>query len=956
MSKVVKVAKKLPFKILKWTGILVVLLVVAIFIVTYFFKDDIKEMVIAEANKSLNVELSLEDFDLTFFSTFPNMTVQLDGVKLQGVDKFKDVTLAEIKTLTAHVGFWSVVGGDKIEIAEIHIIEPKFDIRVLQDGTANYDIVKTDEEKLEEAEVVEESNFKLSLQEYSITDGQISYNDEPGAMYAKIVNLNHNGSGDMTADVIDFKTNTTMDELTYKMDGISYLSEVKTDMLINLLMEFKENDSKFTLEENKIKLNEVELSIDGFYQILDGYDEIDMKLDASNSSFKSLLSLIPTFYQSGYEKMIGSGTIAMNAFAKGRIDDENLPAWDANLKVNNASINYPDLPGKISKIKIDAGSKFPGGSNLDKMTVEISQFKANLDKNTIEAKLMMRQIMSDPNIDASLLAKVDLATLKNFVPMAEGESYSGILDADVAVKGRMSDLDANDFEKFKAEGDLRLSDMLYQSEDMPSDVNIETMKFTFSPKNLEMNELKAKMGKSDFAMNGTIDNYLGYALRDEVLKGDFNFNSNYLDLDELMPASEASVENSEPVATADGEEPLLIPANIDFRLASSINEVKYDGMTVKNIKGNIALKDEVATLDNMTMNAMGGEIGMRGDYNTQNHAKPKMNFGYSLKGVEISELTKNFLTVERLAPIAKYAKGKITSTFDMSTDLTAGFEPILSSLTSLGDIRSTKLSIENVPILNKLEAVTKLKNLSNQTLNNFKTRFKVEDGKVSTSPFDVKLGKIDSKVSGYTTLDQKMDYTMNMDVPKSEIPAAMVKEVEAAMSKLNAMVPNLNIGALPDYIPVKVKMIGDIKNPKITTDFKEAILKATGDFKDNLIESVTETVKDSITSIVSDQVDNAKEEIEKQKQKILADAQKEADNVVAEAKKAADQVRAEGDKQAEDLIKNAGSNPIKKRLAKEGAKKIRATAETNAKKLEAEGQKKSDQIMANARLQADKIG
>ena len=266
MSKVVKVAKKLPFKILKWTGILVVLLVVAIFIVTYFFKDDIKEMVIAEANKSLNVELSLEDFDLTFFSTFPNMTVQLDGVKLQGVDKFKDVTLAEIKTLTAHVGFWSVVGGDKIEIAEIHIIEPKFDIRVLQDGTANYDIVKTDEEKLEEAEVVEESNFKLSLQEYSITDGQISYNDEPGAMYAKIVNLNHNGSGDMTADVIDFKTNTTMDELTYKMDGISYLSEVKTDMLINLLMEFKENDSKFTLEENKIKLNEVELSIDGFYQ------------------------------------------------------------------------------------------------------------------------------------------------------------------------------------------------------------------------------------------------------------------------------------------------------------------------------------------------------------------------------------------------------------------------------------------------------------------------------------------------------------------------------------------------------------------------------------------------------------------------------------------------------------------------------------------------------------------
>ena len=544
MKKIVKVAKKAPKQILKWTGIAVVLTVITVFVVLYFFKNDVKNMIIDEVNTSLNAELSLEDFDLTFFSTFPNMTVQLDGVKLQGVDQFKDVTLADIKTLTAHVGFWSVVGGDKIDIDEIHIIEPNFDVRVLQDGTANYDIVKSEEEKAEEQEVVEESNFQLSLKEYSITNGTINYNDDPGDMYAKIINLNHNGSGDMTADVIDFKTSTTMDELTYQMDGVSYLNEVKTDMLINLLMEFKENDSKFTLKENEIKLNEVKLSIDGFYQMLEDHDEIDMKLDASKTTFKELLSLIPTFYQSGYEKMISSGKIAINATTKGKIDETNLPAWDAKLNVSDASIKYPDLPGKISNIQLDAGSKFPGGSNLDKMTVEISKFHANLSQNTIDVKLLMSSIMSDPNINSSILANLNLGTLKDFVPMAEGEAYSGILDADVKIKGRMSDLDKSDFEKFTATGDLRLSDMLYKSSDLPADVDIKTMKFTFAPQNLEMNELNAKMGKSDFAMNGTIDNYLGYALRDEVLKGNFKFKSNYLDLDQLMPASEKPV--SEP--------------------------------------------------------------------------------------------------------------------------------------------------------------------------------------------------------------------------------------------------------------------------------------------------------------------------------------------------------------------------------------------------------------------------
>ena len=960
MTNIAKKALKIPMKLLKWTGILVFLVIIALIAIPYFFKDELKELVIDEVNKTLNAELALDDFDLTFFSTFPNMTIELIGVKLQGVDEFQNITLAEMKLLQAKVGFWSVIVGDKIEIDEIHIVEPKFDVRVLQDGTANYDIVKTDEELAEENETVEESSFELALNEYSISDGMITYSDEPGNIYAKIVNLNHKGSGDMTADIIDFKTTTSMDKLTYEMDGTSYLSEVKTDLIINLLMEFAENTSKFTLQENSIQLNALKFSIDGFYEMLEKHDEIDMKINADKTTFKDLLSLIPAFYQSGYEGMISSGSISINAMTKGKLDDTNLPAWDATMKIINASIKYPGLPGKISNIQVNAGSKFPGGSNLDLMTISVPQFHANLSENTIDAKLLMKRLISDPNIDAKILANLNLATLKDFVPMTEGESYSGILDADVKIKGNMSDLEKNDFEKFTAEGQLILSEMRYKSPNLPNEVDIETMKFTFSPQNLEMNELKAKMGKSDFAINGQIDNYLGYALRDEVLKGDFTYHSNYLDLDELVPASEltsATTEgNSQSSTTADGGEPVLVPGNIDFNLNTSIDAIKYDGLSIKSVNGNVHLKDEIATLENLTLNAMGGSIGLTGDYNTQDHSKPKMNFGYVLKDIDIHELAVNFNTIESLAPITKYARGRISSSFDMSTDLTAGFEPILSSLASVGDIRSNSISLEGVKLFDKIESVTKLKSLSSQTIKNFKTKFTVEDGKIKTSPFDIKLGKIGSEVSGFTTLDQKMDYSMKMNVPKEEIPAAMIKEVEAAMSKLNALIPNLNMGSLPAIIPVNVKMIGDISNPKITTDFKESILKATGDFKDNLIENVKETIKDSVSTIINEQVDNAKEELEKQKQKILADAQKEADKIVVEAKKAGDLIRAEADKQAKDLVKNAGSNPIKKRIAQEAGKKIISTADKKAKDIEAEAQKQADKVMTVAKDKANKLG
>ena len=948
--------KKFFKKFLKWTGITFLVLIILLILIPILFKDQIKQMIIDEVNKTLTAELSIDDFDLTFISTFPNMTIELMDSKLTGKDEFKGVKLMDIENITAHVGFWSVIGGDQIEIDEIHITNPVFDVRVLEDGLANYDIVKPDSLMTEE-ELEEPSSFKLSLREYSITNAQIKYDDRSSNMSADISNLNHTGTGDLTADVIDFATTTTMDHLTFDMGGVSYLTEVKTDANVNLLMEFKENSSKYTLKENEIKLNEITLSVDGFYEMLEDHDNMELKLDASKATFKEFLSLIPTFYHSGYENMVSSGTLALNGEVKGKIDEKNLPGWDFNLKVNNGSIKYPSLPGKIHNIQVDAGSEFKGGDNLDLMTVDVPKFHANFSKNTIDANLNLKRLMSDPFIQSKILAHVDLATLKDFVPMTEGESYNGLLDADVELKGKTSDLENGDFEKFKAEGQLILADVVYKSADIPDDIDIKRVMFTFSPQNLTLNELNAKMGKSDFAMNGKVDNYLGYMLRDQDLKGDFTFNSNYLDLEGLMPASEETAEAGGETTgdEAASDEPLLVPDNIDFELNTNIQKTRYNGIDIKNVRGNVRLKDEIATLKNLSMDAMGGNIGLTGNYNTQNHSQPKMDFGYTLRDVDINSLSRHFLTVEKLAPITKYAYGKISSNFKMTTDLTPSLEPIMSSISSVGDLSSNSLSIKGFELLEKLESVTKLKNISNQTLKAFKTNFTVKDGKVSVTPFKVNLGKISTDVSGYTTLDQQMDYKLKMNVPKNQLPASVIKQVEGLLGQANAAIPFVEIGKLPDIIPVNVKMFGDVKNPKITTDMKEAIMNAMG-VEGNIIDNITETIKDTITEVINDVIDDGKEELEKQKQKILADAQKQADKVIAEGKKQGDRLRAEAKKQGDDLIKAAGSNPLKKVAAKKSAEQLNKTADNQAKKVEAEANKQADNIMAKARAEADKIG
>ncbi|MBP6089854.1 MAG: hypothetical protein KA521_01260 [Crocinitomicaceae bacterium] len=959
MNSTEKKKKSLVKRILKWSGIVFITFLALLIALPYFFKDDIKQLVIDEVNKSLNAKLSMGEFDLTFVSTFPNMTIELNDTKLEGINEFKGVELANIKQFSAHVGFWNVVGGDQIEIKAIHLVEPKFDVRILKNGKANYDIVKPDSVKpVEQAE--EPSNFKLSLKEYSIKNGTVKYDDQTSDMLLDIQNLNHNGKGDLTADIIDFETTTSMDKMSFNMDGVSYLSEVKTNFIVNLLMELGENSSKFTLRENEFKLNALTFSLDGFYEMLENSSNMDFKINAAQATFKDFLSLIPTFYQSGYESIITKGSLDFGGFLKGKMDDKNMPAWDFKLNVANASIKYPDLPGTIKNIVIKAASRFKGGSNMDNMTVDVDKFHADFAGNTLDATLKMRNPMTDPLLIASVLANVDLASLKQVIPMGEGESYKGKLKADVKLNGRMSAIDNGNYEAFKAAGTLELWNMLYKSKDFKEPIEIANLIFRFTPKNLNLEKLIAKTGRSDFQMNGTIDNYMGYVFREELLKGNFAFTSNYLDIDQLMglvPAQDNKPDaaSSEPAAkTTPSSEPILIPDNIDFNLTTAIATVHYNKMNIKNVSGGIKVKDEVAILSNLMMNTMGGSIGLSGDFSTVDHYKPAVNFAYNLKEIDVTELATNFITIEKIAPITKYAQGKISSTFTMKSALTSNLDPIYPSLNAAGDFSTKSLTVSGFKPLEELATALKKEAYAKQTLKDVYLKFKLTDGKLSVTPFDVKLGKMNANIAGYTSLDQSINYDIKLLVPKEEIPAEMIKTAEKALAKVNSMLPKLNLASIPAQIPVKVNMIGTVTNPKINTDFKEALLAATGNLKGNL-ENAKQAIKDTAKAIINQKINEVREDLNAKKAQIMADAQRQADKVKAEAKKQADDLKAQTKKEVEELVNKAGGNPFQKKAAEIAGNKMLKVADEKINKINIEADKKADAILQEAKDRADKI-
>lgn len=953
--------KNLLKKLLKWMGITSLLLIVLMICIPVIFKDDIKKLVLKEVNKSLKADVSIQDIDLTFISTFPAITIELSQVKVVGRTAFKGVELASIKTFSAHVGFWDIVSGDQLEIDEIHIKDARFDVRVDPTGMANYDIVIPTEE-LPEVEQEEASSFTLSLNEYSFTNVAIRYDDQASKLFANIVNLNHKGTGDLTANVIDFNTETTIDSLTYEMDGLTYLSNVKTTAIANLLMEFSEKSSKFSFRDNQFELNNFKTSLIGSYEMFAKHDEMDLTMNTNNIAFKDLLSLVPSFYQSGYESMVAKGNVQMKAVVKGKMDDKNLPGWDVGLRVKNGKIKYAGVPSSINNIVVDAGSAFAGGSDLDRMTLDVKKFHADFVGNVIDATLKMRNPMSDPLIDSKVKAKVNLASIGKVMPLATGESYQGKLNAAVVLNGRMSAIEKENYEAFQAKGIVELFGLNYKSADINEQLAIENMTLRFSPKNLSLEKMTAKMGKSDFSLNGTIDNYLGYFFRNELLKGQFDFNSNYLDIDQLMGVTTATnsvttnqIESSEPAPVPTTTEPLLIPNNVDFALNSNLKKVHYNGIDITNIKGNIGLKEEVAALNNLTMNALGGTVGLTGRYNTKDHNKPAMDFGYDLGNLDVQQLAKNFITIKKLAPITQFAQGKISSKLSLKSDLTRALEPVYSSLTGKGDLFTNMITISGFEPMKKLGDALNMSKLSNQTIKDVKAFFNIANGKINLKPFKTKIEGIETEIFGNSSIDQSIDYTFNMRVPKDKIPANLIKAAEQGLSKINGVIPKLNVATFPEIINVKTLIGGTFIKPIIKTDFKEALLKATGNLKENIVNSVKDKVKDTVRTVIDNKVKEVKEDLNAKKQALLDDAQKQADRVKLEGQKAGDAIRREADNQCSNLMNEAGSNPLKKKAADISCKQIKKTADNKALKVGAEANEKADAIMTKAREKANAL-
>ncbi len=901
-------------------GLLVffVLLISAAIVLPIVFKDDIFALVEEEANNNLNATVEFGDIGLTLFESFPDFTLTVDDIKVTGQGVFQGVKLADIKALKLSLDLMSVINGGTIQINTIGLLSPNLHVIVMADGTANYDITKPSDEAEAPVEAAgDEAGFSVGLSEYYLRNANIIYDDRAGGMYAHLVNFTHEGSGDFTQDDFLLKTKTNADAVTFKMDGVPYLNRTKLDMKFDMNMNMP--NMKFEFVENYVKLNALHLGFDGWLAMPDEEGspmDLDITFKTQETTFKSLLSMVPVIYMTDFEDIETDGNLALSGMAKGRMIGDNLPAFAIDLNVDKARFQYPDLPKSAENIAIDLHVQNPGGTD-DKTIVDLNKFHVELANNPIDMILHMRTPISDPYIDADIKMNLDMASIADVVPLEEGQSITGRIISDIQLKGNQSAIDQERYEDFNAAGMLVLQAFDYKDPTMPYATLIEVCSLSFTPSTAKLTEFKMMVGESDISLVGHVDNIVEWYVADKPLEGDFTMRSKYMNINEFMEddGSETSSDSEETEGSSGVAE---VPAGFNFGLNIGIEKLLYDNLNITNVTGQVDMKDQKLSMKQLTMNMLKGSLILSGDYATVNPVSPDFDVDMVISQWDIPETYKYLEIAQKMAPIMENATGAFSSQLTMAGKLDQAMEPVLNSLDGRGKLKTHNVSLKEPKVLAKAAEAVKYDGIKNMTLNDVNVSFKFEDGRVNVDPVDYEIVReIPANFSGSHGFDGTLDYVLKLDIPTKLMGGAATQVVSGLLSKVSGAT-GVN-AALPERVKVDLDITGTSEDPKVTPRMAGT----------------------TAGSAVDDLKGKAMNELNKKKDELEGQARAEADKAKTEAEARA---KAEADKakqQATDAAKKAEAD-------------AKAKADAEKKRLEAEAKAKADAEKKKAEEEAKK--
>ena len=478
--------------------IFIILAVFAFLLVTlialpFIFKDEILARVDKEIAGAVNAQVFYDhdNISLSVFKSFPSVSATIREFGVVGNEPFQFDTLLHANEFQVDLNLKSVLFDDVPKLTAVHLNGGSVYVKVLEDGTANYDIaVDSGGEEVNS----DTSGFNLGVNLIEVNELDFIYDDRQMKFFMALADLNLRGSGEFSSDVYDLLAKADVNIARLDYEEVNYLSNKKLalDSRINVDM----GQMRFAFEKSDVALNDFLFGIDG-YVAMPGEDiELDLAFAGRDNSFKNILSLVPGIYTESFGGLETSGTMDFKGFLKGTYNDNTFPAFEISLVVEDGMFKYPDLPRPVSDVNINLLVSNPT-DNLDNTQVNVSDFNLNFGSNPITGRLLLKNLVTY-DMDGQLLGKLNLEELTSIFPI-EGMELRGSLNINATAEGRYDSV-ANIIPKIDAVAVL--NNGYVKSTEYPAPIENLNVNLSVINNTGRMNDLVADLSSFGFNLEG----------------------------------------------------------------------------------------------------------------------------------------------------------------------------------------------------------------------------------------------------------------------------------------------------------------------------------------------------------------------------------------------------------------------------------------------------------------------
>lgn len=536
----------------------------------------------------------------------------------------------------------------------------------------------------------------------------------------------------------------------------------------NLFLNFDTKLPSLDTEKLKVNLDSIFFNVGNDY-LKAIVKSTGLKKPILEAKIKASLDLQKIDRAFGFENMDLKGMLKMDITSKGKYDKKNnlFPVTKGDISLKNTTIKTQYYPNPIENINFIAKISNSNGALKDlKIAVTPASF-------VFEGKPVMLnavfQNFEDISYNVKAKGEIDLSRIYK-VFSKKGLDVQGYIKADVAFQGKQSDATKGNYSKLKNSGTLLLKNIKTTTEYLPKPFIIKEGLFTFNQDKMSFNNFAATYGASDFNMNGYMQNVINFALSEAaVLKGNFTFNSNFINVDEFMSSGSTAEQQTKntgtekPTVTESGV--LVIPSNLDLNLTANAKKITFGELNIDDSKGNLIINQGKLKLNNSSLNIIGCNVNMNAIYYNEAVNRAFFDFKVLANDFDIKRAYDEIKMFREMATAAEKAQGIVSLDYKVNGKLDGNMQPIYPSLAGGGKLSVKKVKMLGFKMFGAVSKKTNNEAIKNPDVSEVDINTTIKNNIITIERFKFKIAGFRPRIEGATSFDGKLNIKMRLGLP-----------------------------------------------------------------------------------------------------------------------------------------------------------------------------------------------